>query len=179
MTVYALEGQRPRISQDISYIASSAEVIGNVELSRGVSVWFGVVIRGDNELICIGENSNIQDHSVLHTDPGFPLTIGYGCTIGHRATLHGCTIGDNTLIGMGAIILNGAKIGKNCLVAAGALVTEGAVVPDNTLIMGAPAKRQIPMDDNAIEGIRLSATHYSENGRRFASGLTVVEMSAK
>ena len=132
------------------------------------------MIRGDNEPIDIGAGTNVQEHTVMHTDPGFPLTIGDGCTIGHRAMLHGCTIGDNSLIGMGAIVLNGAKIGKNCLVGAGALVTEGKEFPDNSLIVGSPARVVRTLDEGAVAGLRASAAHYVENGRRFKAGLKEV-----
>ena len=141
MPIYAIDGKAPDFADRASnWIAPDATIIGNVGLGRNVSVWFGVVIRGDNERIEIGEDSNVQEHTIMHTDPGFPLTIGRGCTIGHRALLHGCTIGENSLIGMGAIVLNGARIGRNSLVGAGALVTEGKEFPDNSLIVGSPAK---------------------------------------
>ena len=141
MPLYELDGQRPTFDdQDSNWIAPDASVIGNVHLGKNAGIWFGVVIRGDNEQISIGADSNIQEHTVMHTDIGYPLTVGEGCTIGHRAMLHGCTIGDNSLVGMGAIVLNGARIGRNSLVGAGALVTEGKVFPDNSLIVGAPAK---------------------------------------
>ena len=142
-----------------------------MHLGRNAGIWFGAVIRGDNEPIVIGADSNVQEHAVMHTDPGFPLTIGIGCTIGHRATLHGCTIGANSLVGMGAIILNGARIATNCLVGAGALVTEGKEFPARSLIVGSPAKAIRTLDDAAIERLKLSAAHYVENGRRFRLGL--------
>jgi carbonic anhydrase/acetyltransferase-like protein (isoleucine patch superfamily) len=129
------------------------------------------VLRGDNERIVIGPRTNVQEHCVMHTDMGYPLTVGEGCTIGHRAMLHGCTIGDNSLIGIGAIVLNGAKIGKNSLVGAGALVTEGKEFPDNSLIIGSPARTVRTLDDAAVESLRASASHYVENAKRFASGL--------
>ncbi len=172
MPIYAIDGIEPDFRDEAStFVAPDAVVIGNVSVGRDVSVWFGAVIRGDNERIEIGEGSNVQEHTVMHTDPGFPLRIGRGCTIGHRAMLHGCTIGDNSLIGMGAIVLNGARIGKNCLVGAGALVTEGKEFPDNSLIVGAPAKAVRVLDDNAVAGLRASAEHYVANGKRFAKGL--------
>lgn len=172
MPVYALDGKAPRFEdEDSNWIAHDAALIGDVEVGRDAGFWFGAVIRGDNEPIVIGAGTNVQEHTVLHTDIGFPLTIGSGCTIGHRAMLHGCTIGDNSLVGMGAIILNGAKIGKNSLVGAGALVTEGKVFPDNSLIIGSPAKVVRVLDDEAIAGLRASAEHYVENGKRFKAGL--------
>jgi len=175
MPLYELDGKAPRFAEEASnWIAPDAVLIGNVELGRNVGIWFGVVIRGDNEPIAIGADSNVQEHTIMHTDPGFPLTIGEGCTIGHRAMLHGCTIGDNSLIGMGAIVLNGAKIGRNCLVGAGALVTEGREFPDNSLFVGAPAKAVRTLDDAAVERLRASASHYVENARRFKAGLKPV-----
>src|SRR5690606_18093123 len=134
--------------------------------------WFGVTIRGDNEAIVLGAGSNVQEHTVMHTDPRFPLTVGEGCTIGHRAMLHGCTIGDNSLVGMGAIVLNGARIGKNSLVGAGALVTEGKEFPDNSLIIGSPAKAVRTLDAAAVADLRAAAEHYVANGRRFKAGLS-------
>ncbi len=175
MPIYQLDGIAPVFdAKESNWIAPDAVLIGNVLLGRDAGVWFGAVLRGDNEPITIGEGSNIQEHSVLHTDMGFPLTIGKGCTVGHRAMLHGCTIGENCLIGMGAIVLNGAVIGKNCLVGAGALVTEGKKFPDNSLIVGSPAKSVKTLDDEMIEKLRWSARHYIENARRFMAGLAPV-----
>lgn len=175
MPLYELDGLRPEFEdEDSNWIAPDATVVGNVHIGQDVGIWFGVVIRGDNERIAIGAGSNIQEHTVMHTDLGYPLTIGEGCTIGHRAMLHGCTIGDNSLIGMGAIVLNGAKIGKNSLVGAGALVTEGKVFPDNSLIMGVPAKVARTLDDAAIAGLRASAQGYVANAKRFRKGLKKV-----
>ncbi len=171
MTLYRLDASEPQISPNAAFIAEDAQLIGNILVAEDASIWFGAVLRGDNERIAVGARSNIQDLCVLHTDPGFPLTIGTQCTVGHCAILHGCTIGDNTLIGMGAIVLNGAKIGSNCLVAAGTLVTEGMVIPDNTLVMGAPAKTQKPLDEQATQNLTTSALRYVENGRRFAKSL--------
>lgn len=174
MPIYSLEGIQPDFADRASnWIAPDATVIGRVSIGRNVGIWFGVVIRGDNEPIVIGDDSNIQEHTVMHTDPGMPLTIGRGCTIGHRAILHGCEIGDNSLIGMGAIVLNGARIGRNCLVGAGALVTEGKTFPDNSMIIGSPAKavRTIELD----ESLRSSAEHYVANGTRFLGQLERVE----
>ena len=172
MPVYTLDGVAPEIEDDDAvWIAPDASVIGKVRLARDAGIWFGAVLRGDNEFIAIGKGSNIQELCMLHTDPGYPLTVGEGCTIGHRAILHGCTIGNNSLVGMGAIVLNGARIGDNCLVGAGALVTEGKSFPDGSLIVGAPAKAIRQLDDAAIAGLRKSAELYVANGRRFRAGL--------
>lgn len=170
MTLYSLDGTAPQIADD-TWVAPDANVIGNVVLETASSVWFGCTLRGDNEEIRIGAGSNVQENCVMHTDIGFPLVIGAGCTIGHKAMLHGCTIGENSLIGMGATVLNGAKIGKNCLIGAGALVTEGKEIPDGSLVMGAPGKVVRQLDEAAINGLRASALHYQENMRRFRSGL--------
>lgn len=172
MPVYALDGVTPTLPEMGAYwIAPDAHVIGKVRLARDVGIWFGAVLRGDNELIDIGEGTNLQEHAMLHTDMGYPLTVGRNCTIGHRALLHGCTIGDNTLIGMGAMVMNGAKIGNNCLVGAGALVTEGKVFPDNSLIIGTPAKAMRTLDEKAIAGLTASAQSYVRNWNRFAKGM--------
>ncbi len=173
--LYALNDIAPQTPEDEDFwVAPGAQVMGNVRLHTGASVWFNAVIRGDNELIEIGENSNIQDGAIMHTDPGMPLTIGSGCTIGHQAILHGCTIGDNSLIGMGATILNGAVIGANSLVGANALVTEGKVFPEGSLIVGSPAKAVRDLNAGAIQGLRGSALHYRENMKRFRAGLKAV-----
>lgn len=175
MTVYALDGVAPALPDEGSYwIAPSAAVIGKVKLERFASVWFGAVIRGDNELITIGENSNVQDGAVMHTDPGLPLTVGRNCTIGHKAILHGCTIGDNTLVGMGAVVLNRAKIGRNCLIGANALITEGKEIPDNSLVMGQPGKVAGELNGEAIARLGRSAENYVRNWQRFARGLTAI-----
>ncbi|MEI5679738.1 gamma carbonic anhydrase family protein [Mesorhizobium sp. CGMCC 1.15528] len=175
MPLYVLDGTQPEFEdQDSNWIAPDATIIGRVRIGRNAGVWFGTVIRGDNDPIVIGADTNIQEHTVMHTDVGFPLTIGNGCTIGHRAMLHGCTIGDNSLIGMGAIVLNGARIGKNSLVGAGALVTEGKEFPDNSLIVGSPAKAIRTLDEAAVERLRASAAHYVANGKRFKAGLTKI-----
>jgi carbonic anhydrase/acetyltransferase-like protein (isoleucine patch superfamily) len=175
MPLYALDGSAPILPADQRYwIAPDAQVIGKVRLEEDASVWFGVVLRGDNEEILIGARSNVQDGSLLHTDMGFPLTIGPDCTIGHQVTLHGCTIGENSLIGMGATLLNGAKIGRNSLVGANALVTEGKEFPDNSLIVGAPAKLVRTLDDAAIAKLRESAAHYVANWQRYAKGLVAL-----
>jgi carbonic anhydrase/acetyltransferase-like protein (isoleucine patch superfamily) len=172
MPLYSLDKIHPETPESTDFwVAPDAHVIGKVRLGKDVGIWFGAVLRGDNELIDIGARTNIQEHSMLHTDMGYPLTIGEGCTIGHRAILHGCSIGDNSLVGMGAIILNGARIGKNCLVGAGALVTEGKEYPDNSLIVGTPAKAIRELDDTASERLHLSAEGYARNWRRFASGM--------
>lgn len=170
MTLYALDNFTPTVAEDC-WVAPDANVIGNVELLPGASVWFGCTLRGDNELIQIGAGSNVQENSVMHTDVGYPLTIGAGCTIGHKVMLHGCTIGDNSLIGMGATVLNGAKIGKNCLIGAGALITEGKEIPDGSLVMGAPGRVVRQLDEAAINSLRASALHYQDNMRRFRTGL--------
>ena len=171
MTIYALDGITPELDEDC-WVAPDANVIGRVVLEAGASVWFGATLRGDNEEIRIGAGSNVQENTVMHTDMGFPLTIGAGCTIGHKAMLHGCTIGENSLIGMGATVLNGAKIGKNCLIGAGALVTEGQEIPDGSLVMGSPGKVVRQLDEPAIQALRASALHYQDNMRRFRAGLT-------
>lgn len=172
MPLYTLDGVAPQLDDEEStWVAPDASVIGKVHLGRDTGIWFGAVLRGDNELISIGDRSNVQEHSVLHTDMGYPLTVGKDCTVGHRAILHGCTIGDNTLIGMGAIVLNGAKIGKNCLVGAGALVTEGKEFPDNSLIVGVPAKVVRELDEKAVEGLKKSADLYVGNGKRFKKAM--------
>jgi carbonic anhydrase/acetyltransferase-like protein (isoleucine patch superfamily) len=170
--MYQLGELSPHIPDaDQIYIAPGAMVIGNVVLALDVNIWPYAVLRGDNEPITIGEGSNIQEHSMLHTDPGFPLKVGKHCTVGHRAILHGCTVGDNSLIGMGAIVLNGAKIGNNCLVGAGALVTEGKSFPDGSLIVGSPARAIRELDQDAIARLKMSAAHYVSNGKRFKAGL--------
>lgn len=170
MTLYALGDRMPMVADD-AWVAPGCHVIGDIYLAGRVSVWFGSTLRGDNEKITVGAGSNVQENCVLHTDMGFPLRIGTGCTIGHKAMLHGCTIGDNTLIGMGATVLNGAVIGKNCLIGAGALITEGKTIPDGSLVVGAPGKVVRQLDDEAIKGLRLSALHYQENAARFACEL--------
>jgi carbonic anhydrase/acetyltransferase-like protein (isoleucine patch superfamily) len=172
MPLYALGNVEPRIPQpDRYWLAPDASVIGNVELSDDVGIWFGAVLRGDNEPIVIGARSNIQEGVMVHTDPGYPVTIGSDCTIGHHAIIHGCTIGDNSLVGMGATILNGAKIGRNCLVGANALVTEGREFPDNSLIVGSPAKAIRTLDEDAVARLRDSALRYVENWKRFSLDL--------
>lgn len=172
MPLYALESVRPTLpADDACWIAPDAHVIGDVVLGRDVGIWFGAVLRGDKETITVGAGSNLQEHAVVHTDPGYPATIGAGCTIGHRAIVHGCTIGDGTLVGMGAIVLNGARVGRNCLVGAGALVTEGKEIPDGSLVVGAPGKVVRRLDDAAIAGLAASAEGYVRNWRRYRADL--------
>ena len=172
MPIYSLDGNAPLLPEPGRFwIAPDAHVIGQVRLGLDVGIWFGAVLRGDNEPIDIGEASNIQEGAVLHTDEGAPLTVGAGCTVGHRAILHGCTIGANSLIGMGATVLNHARIGANCLIGANALITEGKEFPDNSLIVGAPAKVIRALDGAAVERLRWSARNYVENWKRFAKGM--------
>ncbi|MFD1508215.1 gamma carbonic anhydrase family protein [Lacimonas salitolerans] len=173
MTIYALDGVAPEIAED-TWVAPDANVIGRVVLEPGAAIWFGATLRGDNEEIRIGTGSNVQENVVMHTDMGFPLVISAGCTIGHKAMLHGCTIGENSLIGMGATVLNGAKVGRNCLIGAGALITEGKEIPDGSLVMGAPGKVVRQLDEAAIAALRASALHYQDNMRRFRDGLIEV-----
>ena len=170
MAIYELDGTRPQVSAS-AWVADSAQVIGRVALADDASIWFGVVIRGDTETITVGKASNIQDMSVLHADVGMPLTVGEGVTVGHKVMLHGCTIGDNSLIGIGAVVLNGAKIGKNCLVGAGSLVTEGKEFPDGSLIVGSPARVVRQLSPEQIEGLRQSAQHYVHNAHLYHAGL--------
>lgn len=172
MPIYAYNGNKPEFADRSSnWVAPDATLIGKVRVGENAGFWFGCVLRGDNDPITIGADTNVQEYCIMHTDIGFPLTIGKGCTLGHRALLHGCTIGDNTLIGMGAIVLNGAKIGNNCLVGAGALVTEGKEFPDNSLIVGSPARVVRELDAAAIEKLKSSARHYVEKGQSFMHGL--------
>jgi carbonic anhydrase/acetyltransferase-like protein (isoleucine patch superfamily) len=172
MPIYSLDAVSPELPGEGEFwIAPDAHVIGRVRLGRNVGVWFGAVLRGDNELIDIGDATNIQEGAMLHTDMGAPMTIGSGCTVGHHAILHGCTLGDNTLIGMGTTVLNHARIGANCLVGANALVTEGKEFPDNSLIVGSPAKAIRTLDEEAVERLRWSALNYVDNWRRYAAGL--------
>jgi carbonic anhydrase/acetyltransferase-like protein (isoleucine patch superfamily) len=171
--LYELDGVSPDIHAG-AWIAPGTHLIGNVSVADLASVWFGTTMRGDNELISIGKGSNVQENAVLHTDMGFPLTIGTNCTIGHKAMLHGCAIGDNSLIGMGATVLNGAKIGKNCLIGAGALITEGKVIPDGSLVMGI-GKIVRELDANAIQGLTASALGYQQNAARFRTGLKEIQ----
>ena len=173
--IYKLLENIPEFPENSDFwVAPDANVIGKVRLMAGASVWFGATLRGDNEWIDLGTGSNVQENSVLHTDIGYPLSIGRDCTIGHNAILHGCTIGDQSLIGMGAIVLNGAQIGRNCLIGAGALITEGKIIPDNSLVVGAPGKVVRCLTEAEIEGLRDSAVGYQNNMRRFAKGLTAI-----
>ncbi len=173
--IYALDGVAPDLPDDGDYwIAPGAHVMGDVRMAAGVSVWFGAVLRGDNEPLEIGEGTNIQENSVLHTDMGFPLTIGAHVTVGHKAMLHGCIIGEGSLIGMGATVLNGATIGRGCLIGAGALVTEGKEIPDGSLVMGAPGRVVRQLDEAAREKLLLSAQGYRMNMVRFKAGLTEI-----
>ncbi|MEM6340145.1 MAG: gamma carbonic anhydrase family protein [Pseudomonadota bacterium] len=174
MTLYALGAKRPQCHAD-SWVAPDANLIGQVVLEEGASVWFGATIRADHEEIRIGAGTNVQENTVMHIDAGYPLTIGRNCTIGHKVMLHGCTIGDNSLIGMGATVLNGAKIGKNCLIGACALITEGKEIPDGSLVMGSPGKVVRQLDDAAIAMLEGSALHYQQNMRNFRSELKAVE----
>ena len=176
MAIFELDGQAPELPADGRWwIADSASVIGRVRLKADASVWFGSVLRGDNEWIELGERSQVQDNSTLHTDPGFPLVIGANCVIGHNVVLHGCIIGSASLIGMGAIVLNGAKIGQNCLVGAGALVTEGKEFPDNSLIVGSPARAVRTLDDKARDAIARGADIYVRRWQQYARGLKRIE----
>ena len=172
MSVFDLGDRSPRLPPAGEYwIAPTAVVVGNVELKQNASVWFGAVLRGDNDPITVGENSNVQDLSVLHTDEGVPLTIGRGVTVGHQAMLHGCAIGDNSLIGIGSIILNHAVIGKNCIVGAKTLITEGKAVPDGSLVVGTPGKVVRPLTEAEISFLQASALHYVQNWKRYRAGL--------
>lgn len=166
-----LEDRRVQAEGDY-WVADNALVIGSVLLRRDASVWFNAVLRGDNELITVGECSNVQDGAVLHTDPGCPLVIGNYVTIGHKAMLHGCEIGDNSLIGINAVVLNRARIGRNCLIGANALITEGKEIPDNSMVLGAPGKVVRTLGEDEIRGLRFSAEHYVENARRYRRALT-------
>jgi carbonic anhydrase/acetyltransferase-like protein (isoleucine patch superfamily) len=171
MPLYKLGTVSPQLPDGFCWIADTASVIGRVLIGEDVGIWFGCVLRGDNEPITIGPRTNIQENCVFHTDMGYPLTVGAGCTIGHKAMLHGCTVGDNSLIGMGATVLNGARIGRNCLIGAGALVTEGKEIPDNSLVLGTPAKPVRQLDEKAVSMLEWSARHYVDNARRFAAEL--------
>lgn len=168
--IYALDNIAPQIDPS-SWVAPDANLIGRVVLEAEASVWFGATLRGDNEEIRVGRGSNVQESCVLHTDIGYPLLIGANCTIGHKAMLHGCTIGEGSLIGMGATILNGAKIGKGCLIGACALVTEGKEIPDGSLVMGSPGRVVRLLDEAARDGLLLSASGYRANAARFRKGL--------
>jgi carbonic anhydrase/acetyltransferase-like protein (isoleucine patch superfamily) len=168
--LYKLGKDQPIIEGDY-YVANNATVLGKVKLCKDSSVWFGAILRGDTELITIGERSNVQDGSVLHTDLGFPLDIGKDVTIGHKVMLHGCTIGDGSLIGINSVVLNGAKIGEGCLIGANTLITEGTEIPDGSLVMGSPGKVKGELNENQKKGLILSAHHYVDNSKRFKSEL--------
>ena len=170
MSIYSLDGVRPDIA-DNAYVAPSAQIIGNVKMADHSSVWFGAVIRGDNDLIEIGARTNIQDNSVLHTDPGIPLTIGDGVIVGHRVMLHGCKIGENTLIGIGATILNGAEIGKNCIIGAHSLITEGKVIPDGSMVVGSPGRIIKSLTEQHFQMLRINSEVYVANAKRFNQNL--------
>ena len=170
MAIYQLDDLKPVIA-DSAWVADSAQVMGDVTLAADSSVWFGAIIRGDTDRISIGACTNIQDGSVLHADHDMPLTIGENVTVGHQVMLHGCTIGDGSLIGIQAVVLNGAKIGKNCLVGAGALVTEGKEFPDGSMILGSPAKAVRQLSEAQLAGLKMSAQHYIDNARRYKTGL--------
>ena len=173
MSVYSLNGIAPVLAE-AHYIAPGAQVIGNVHLHQGASVWFNAVLRGDNEPIVIGPGSNIQDCCVCHVDPGFPLTLGEDVTVGHSAVLHGCTIGDGSLIGMGAMVLNGARIGKGCLIGAKALITEGKEIPDHSMVLGAPGKIVRTLDAEAVARLRLTAESYKARQADYRDGLVAI-----
>jgi carbonic anhydrase/acetyltransferase-like protein (isoleucine patch superfamily) len=173
MAIYQLGDDAPRIAST-AWVADSADVIGRVELAEDASIWFNAVLRGDNEWIKLGRGSNVQDGSVLHTDAGIPMSLGENVTVGHQVMLHGCTIGDGTLVGIGAIILNNVRIGRNCLVGAGALLTEGKEFPDGSLIVGSPAVAVRSLSAAQIERVNHAATHYVENAKRFRAGLTKI-----
>ncbi|MBI1339958.1 gamma carbonic anhydrase family protein [bacterium] len=174
MAVYDLDNVRPVLDRE-AWVAPNAVVLGRVELKRNASVWFGATLRGDNDPIIIGENSNIQDGSVVHTDIGWPVTVGRDCTVGHMVMLHGCTIGDNSLIGIGSTILNGARIGRNCLIGAHALIPEGKEIPDNSLVMGAPGKVVREITPEQAQMFTASALHYVENWKRYVAGLKLFD----
>ncbi|MCD9147848.1 gamma carbonic anhydrase family protein [Pseudophaeobacter flagellatus] len=173
MTLYALGMHQPQLHAD-TWVAPDANLIGQVVLEAAASVWFGATIRADHEEIRICGGANVQENVVMHVDAGFPLTVGKNCTIGHKVMLHGCTIGENSLIGMGATILNGAKIGKNCLIGAGALITENKVIPDNSLVMGAPGKVVRELSEAQAQTLTQSALHYQDNMRRFRNELRAI-----
>ena len=169
--IYNLADRKLEILGDNYFIADSASVIGSVVMHQNASIWFGAVLRGDNDVITIGENSNVQDLSVLHVDPGCPLTIGKNVTVGHKVMLHGCEIGDNSLVGINSVILNGAKIGKNCLIGANSLISENKVIPDGSLVMGSPGKVVKQLSEDQMKGLEMSALHYVENFKRYKRDL--------
>ena len=174
MTIFALDGIAPELPGEDWWVAPGATVIGNVRLLKNASVWFGATVRGDTDRIVIGENSNVQDGSVLHADPGSPLTIGAHVTVGHLVMLHGCTIGDGTLVGIGSIILNRTKIGKNCLIGANTFIGEDKEIPDNSMVLGAPGRVVREIDQRMAAVLKHSADHYVDNWRRYKAGLKAV-----
>ena len=179
MSIYEFEGHQPKFpDSDPYYVAPSADLIGKVRLARLASVWFGAVLRGDNEMIDIGEETNIQDNCVLHTDPGYPLTLARGVTVGHLAMLHGCTVGDNSLIGMGATVMNGSVIGRNCIIGANALIGEGKIIDDNSMVVGAPGRVVKSLDAKAEATLRAAAQAYVDKVHRYAreNSLKLVEV---
>jgi carbonic anhydrase/acetyltransferase-like protein (isoleucine patch superfamily) len=173
MTVYVLDDRTPQCAEG-SWVAPNAVVLGSVSLAEGASIWFGAVLRGDNDPIRIGAGSNVQENAILHTDAGYPLTVGQECTVGHGAILHGCTIGDGSLVGMGATVLNGARVGRQCLIGANSLVTTNMVIPDGSLVLGAPAKVVRPLKPQELEMLAASAAFYRANANRLAGGLRAV-----
>ncbi len=173
--IYQLGDLTPQLP-DNCFVAPNATLIGDIQLGENCSIWFNVVIRADMDKVCIDENTNIQDGSILHLDKGFPLSIGKNVTVGHKVMLHGCTIGDNSLIGMNAVVLNGAKVGENCIIGANALVTENMEIPDGHLAMGSPAKVIKPIDDNVKAHLKQSALHYVNNGQRYNESLTAISL---
>lgn len=173
--IYKLDDNRVEIAGDDYFVAENATVVGLVRLENNASIWFNAVLRGDNALITVGENSNVQDGAVLHTDPGIELTIGRNVTVGHKAMLHGCSIGDNSLVGINSVILNGARVGKNCLIGANSLITEGKEIPDGSLVMGAPAKVVKTLSPEQQQRLQLSAQTYVENFKRFKAGFALDE----
>lgn len=172
---YELDNRKPELDGEGQFVAENATVIGSVRLMEKASVWFNVVIRGDNDLISIGPESNVQDGSVLHTDPGIPLTLGRGVTVGHKAMLHGCDVGDYSLIGINAVVLNGAKIGKHCLIGANTLIPEGMEIPDGSMVVGSPGKIKRELNDDQKKMLEMSAQHYVQNGARYLENLRVCE----
>ncbi len=174
MSIYSLAGVTPKfIDRQSCFIADSADIIGDVHIGRQSSVWFGAILRGDTETLTIGDQTNIQDGSILHADYGYPTSLGVGVTVGHKAIIHGCTINDNSLVGMGATILNGAVIGENCLVGAGALVGEGKVIEAGSLVIGMPGKTRRSLSDEEIKGLTKSAEHYMQNAQRYIQNLKI------
>ncbi len=171
---YSIDDKSPQIASSC-FVAPSADLIGNVVMHEKSSVWFNCVLRADNESITIGENSNVQDGSILHVDPGFPIDIAPNVTIGHKVMLHGCSIGENSLVGMNAVVLNGAKIGKNCVIGANALVTENTVIPDGQMVLGSPAKVVKELNEQTIEMLRLGTLHYVHNGQHYLENLTQID----